>query len=102
MRLKIQPLSGRSVGEQPMEMVERKGLGHPDTICDILAENLSKELCRFYQKHFGLVLHHNVDKGLLFGGRSRPAFGGGEILGADGGVPGRPGHHVSSRYERPC
>lgn len=80
MQLKIQSLSGRTVGEQPMEMVERKGLGHPDTICDILAENLSRELCRFYQKHFGLVLHHNVDKGLLFGGRSRPAFGGGEIL----------------------
>lgn len=80
MNLKIQPLSGRPVDIQPVEMVERKGLGHPDTICDILAENLSKNLCRFYQEHFGLVLHHNVDKGLLFGGRSRPAFGGGEIL----------------------
>jgi S-adenosylmethionine synthetase len=80
MHLKIQPLSGRPVDTQPVEMVERKGLGHPDTICDILAENLSKHLCRFYQEHFGLVLHHNVDKGLLFGGRSRPAFGGGEVL----------------------
>lgn len=80
MGLKIQSLSGRPVGKQPVEMVERKGLGHPDTICDILAENLSKQLCSFYQEHFGLVLHHNVDKGLLFGGRSRPAFGGGEVL----------------------
>ncbi len=80
MHLKIQPLSERPVGTQPVEIVERKGLGHPDTICDILAENLSKQLCRFYQEQFGLVLHHNVDKGLLFGGISRPAFGGGEVL----------------------
>ena len=80
MHLKIEPLSGRPVSTQPVEMVERKGLGHPDTICDILAENLSKHLCRFYQEQFGLVLHHNVDKGLLFGGISRPAFGGGKVL----------------------
>ncbi|MFP3983327.1 MAG: methionine adenosyltransferase [Desulfurivibrionaceae bacterium] len=68
------------VGADPVQMVERKGLGHPDTICDTLAENLSRNLCRFYKDNFGLVLHHNVDKGLLFGGRSRPEFGGGEIL----------------------
>jgi len=31
-------------------------------------------------KHFGAVLHHNVDKGLLVGGRSEPTFGGGKII----------------------
>ena len=32
---------------QPVEIVERKGVGHPDTICDALAEELSRALCRF-------------------------------------------------------
>jgi len=64
----------------PVEIVERKGAGHPDTICDALAESLSLALCRYYRKHFGLILHHNVDKALLWGGRSETAFGGGRIV----------------------
>jgi S-adenosylmethionine synthetase len=64
----------------PVEMVERKGLGHPDSICDTLAEGLSRELCRTYLRQFGRILHYNVDKALLRGGRSKPAFGGGEVL----------------------
>ena len=32
------------VGQQPVEIVERKGLGHPDTICDLLVEFLSNRL----------------------------------------------------------
>jgi len=66
--------------EQAVEIVERKGIGHPDTICDALAEELSRNLCQFYLEHFGLVMHHNVDKALLWGGNSRPEFGGGEIV----------------------
>ncbi|MBK8998260.1 MAG: methionine adenosyltransferase [Myxococcales bacterium] len=62
------------------ELVERKGLGHPDTICDALAEELSHALCRFYLDRFGEILHHNVDKALLVGGAARPRFGGGELL----------------------
>jgi S-adenosylmethionine synthetase len=64
---------------QPVEMVERKGLGHPDTICDALAEEASRILCQTYLDKFGLVMHHNVDKALLWGGISRPRFGGGEV-----------------------
>lgn len=64
----------------PVEIVERKGLGHPDSICDSLAEAVSLALCRFYRKQYGLVLHHNVDKVLLRGGVARSAFGGGELL----------------------
>jgi S-adenosylmethionine synthetase len=37
-----------------VEVVERKGIGHPDTICDALAENLSQTLCREYQQRFGI------------------------------------------------
>jgi S-adenosylmethionine synthetase len=64
----------------PHEMVERKGLGHPDSLCDALAENLSIALSRFYLERFGVILHHNVDKALLLGGAARPAFGGGELV----------------------
>jgi S-adenosylmethionine synthetase len=62
-----------------VEIVERKGVGHPDTICDALAETLSRNLCREYQHRFGRVLHHNVDKALLSGGQAAPAFGGGSV-----------------------
>jgi S-adenosylmethionine synthetase len=65
--------------DAPVEMVERKGLGHPDTICDALAEQLSRSLCRHYRDRFGEILHHNVDKALLCAGSAAPAFGGGEI-----------------------
>lgn len=65
--------------ESPVEIVERKGIGHPDTICDALAEELSRALCQFYLKNFGFILHHNVDKVLLRGGSSSAAFNGGEI-----------------------
>ena len=64
---------------QPVEIVERKGLGHPDSICDALAENLSRNLCRHYLDRFGEILHHNVDKALLCGGSALPAFGGGHV-----------------------
>ncbi len=67
-------------GEPPVEIVEHKGVGHPDTLCDALAERLSVILSRYYLEHFGAVLHHNVDKALLWGGVSRPRFGGGDVL----------------------
>lgn len=72
--------SSTSFQDQPVEIVERKGIGHPDTICDALAEELSRSLCRFYLENFGLILHHNVDKVLLWGGSSQSAFGGGKVL----------------------
>ena len=80
MELHISPLEFPAVGVQPVEVVERKGIGHPDTICDALAEELSRALSRHYLEHFGTILHHNVDKGLLCGGSARAGFGGGEVL----------------------
>ena len=44
------------------EIIERKGIGHPDTICDNLAEELGKELIKEYKKQYGKVQHYNVDK----------------------------------------
>ena len=55
-----------------VEVVERKGSGHPDTICDALAEQLSRDLSAAYRARFGTILHHNVDKALLSAGRSGP------------------------------
>lgn len=70
----------RSPALSDVEIVERKGLGHPDTICDSIAEAVSVALSRHYLERFGAILHHNVDKVLLVGGASRPAFGGGEVV----------------------
>lgn len=62
------------------EHVERKGLGHPDTICDLIMEAASISLCRAYRQACGRVLHHNLDKGLLVAGQSNPRLGGGKII----------------------
>ena len=80
MELVIRTLDALAPAAQAIEVVERKGLGHPDTICDAVAEHFCVRLCRFYRERFGVILHHNVDKVLLCGGASRPAFGGGEVL----------------------
>ena len=64
----------------PFEVVERKGLGHPDTLADGISENISRTLCEFYLNEFGQILHHNVDKVLIVAGKSAPQFGGGKII----------------------
>ena len=80
MNLDITVLVSPPPGAAPHEIAERKGRGHPDSLCDALAENLSIGLSRFYLERFGAILHHNVDKALLLGGAARPAFGGGELV----------------------
>jgi S-adenosylmethionine synthetase len=68
------------IEEHPIELVERKGVGHPDTICDSILEAVCIDLCREYNSRFGHICHHNIDKGLLVAGRSLPKVGGGLIL----------------------
>lgn len=65
--------------ERQTEFVERKGIGHPDTICDGIAESISIDLSQVYYDRIGRVLHHNIDKGLLVAGQTSPAFGGGIV-----------------------
>jgi len=79
-KLVVTELGGPGADERGLEVVERKGIGHPDTICDALCEELSRALSRHYLAQAGRVLHHNVDKALLRGGVARPAFGGGQVL----------------------
>jgi len=62
-----------------VEMVERKGLGHPDTLADGIVEEISRTLCKEYVREFGRILHHNVDKGQICAGGSEPVFNGGKI-----------------------
>ena len=76
----IKELSRQSVEDQALEIVERKGVGHPDTICDSIMNRVSVELSKEYLKRYGRVLHHNVDKSLLAAGASLPQFDGGEVL----------------------
>ncbi len=73
--IRVQPIA-----EQSIELVERKGLGHPDTIADAVAEEVSRLLSKYYLEHYGHILHHNVDKVLVVGGQANPRFGGGEVL----------------------
>lgn len=61
----------------PIEFVERKGTGHPDTICDRLAEELACQLARDYLQYTGAVRHFNVDKAILAAGAVDIGFGGG-------------------------
>lgn len=66
--------------EEATEIVERKGLGHPDTICDAVMESVAVELAQAYLKTCGRVLHFNADKGLLVAGQVACRFGGGSVL----------------------
>lgn len=68
------------LGRQRIELVERKGTGHPDSLCDAVAEDVSLALCREYLKAFGRILHYNADKAMLVAGRSEPKIGGGKML----------------------
>ena len=66
--------------EQPLEICERKGLGHPDSICDAVMNQVSIELSAEYLRRFDTILHHNLDKGLLAAGETQVKFGGGEVI----------------------
>ncbi len=64
---------------QRIEIVERKGLGHPDYICDAIADQISIGLSKEYLKKAGTILHHNVDKSLLVAGETENRFKGGIV-----------------------
>lgn len=76
----IETFKGKAVTDHPVEIVERKGKGHPDFICDSVMDAISVALSQAYLKEFGAVLHHNIDKGLLAAGRVEKRFGGGRVV----------------------
>ena len=78
--IRVEATEGLAVEDQHVEIVERKGLGHPDSICDGVAEEVSRALARAYLERFGKPLHFNTDETQLVAGTAAPAFGGGEML----------------------
>ena len=78
--IEIEELGATPVTERKVEVVERKGLGHPDHICDSIMNQVSVELCSAYLERFGTIMHHNIDKGMLVAGEVKTKFGGGVIL----------------------
>jgi S-adenosylmethionine synthetase len=79
-RFSMSTVDADPVAEAHTEFVERKGIGHPDSLCDGVAEAVSRRLSQYYRDTFGRVLHHNTDKVHLGAGRAEPAFDGGSIV----------------------
>jgi len=75
----VDSLKQTPLEQQKLEIVERKGLGHPDYICDSIMDSISIRLSQEYLKKVGAIMHHNVDKSLLAAGEAETRFGGGII-----------------------
>jgi S-adenosylmethionine synthetase len=79
MSVVIEALQQTPVAARRIELVERKGIGHPDTICDALVEAIAIALNRMYRERTGTILHYNIDKALLAAGQCVKGFGWGEV-----------------------
>jgi S-adenosylmethionine synthetase len=78
-RLILEHMPHTPISRQQIELVERKGVGHPDSMCDAMMEAISVALSQAYIAATGHVLHHNIDKALLVAGQTSPALGGGTV-----------------------
>ncbi len=78
--ISVESIKQVATHKKEVELVERKGIGHPDSVCDGIAEAVSRSLSKYYLKEYGRILHHNTDQVELVGGQSAPAFGGGKVL----------------------
>lgn len=76
----VEKLIQKPIEQKEVEVVERKGIGHPDSISDGIAESVSRALCNEYIKRFGEIMHHNTDEVQITAGESAPEFSGGEII----------------------
>lgn len=77
--IKVEALDQCPIEQQFIELAERKGIGHPDSLADGIAESVSKSLIQAYLEECGAVLHHNTDQGEIVAGESIPSFGGGIV-----------------------
>ncbi len=75
----VEDLKQTPLERQRLEIVERKGLGHPDYMCDAVMDQISVRLSKEYLEKAGVILHHNVDKSLLVAGKAEPRFDGGIV-----------------------
>jgi S-adenosylmethionine synthetase len=70
----------KEIGNEPWEIVERKGLGHPDSLADGLAEAVSLDYSNYCLGKFGCIPHHNVDKLYIGAGLYKVSYGENHIL----------------------
>ena len=73
--ISVSAATGMFIEDRPVEIVERKGIGHPDSLCDGMAERISREYGRWCENNLGGVLHHNFDKVQLVAGEVDVGFG---------------------------
>jgi S-adenosylmethionine synthetase len=59
-----------------VETVERKGVGHPDSMADLLAETFCYRYARHCLEAFGFVPNHSADKTTLVGADATVRLGG--------------------------
>lgn len=50
-----------------LEIVERKGVGHPDTLADLIADEFVRQYTAYTVAEFGVALNLNVDKVIAVG-----------------------------------
>lgn len=79
-KIVVEKVSLTPVEEQKVEVVERKGAGHPDSLADGMADSISRALCREYSERLGDIMHHNTDQIEVVGGKAEVSFGNGEVL----------------------
>ena len=48
--LHVEQLTGETTASAEVEIIERKGKGHPDSLIDGACEAVSRSLCEHYQK----------------------------------------------------
>lgn len=75
----VEQVPGEHIENHQIEIVERKGIGHPDSLADGISEAVSRALSMKYIEEFGQVAHHNTDEVQIIGGQSKPRFNGGTV-----------------------
>jgi S-adenosylmethionine synthetase len=63
----------------PFETVEKKGVGHPDTLADAVAEETSDVIARYFLDTYGAIPRYNADMVAIVGGDVACELGKGEI-----------------------
>ena len=62
--------------QMPYDVAERKGIGHPDSLADLVADRFSKAYSTACLDAHGVILNHWVDKVTLVGAAARVSYGG--------------------------
>lgn len=75
MHVTVENRSVTPAHEAEFEVVERKGIGHPDSMADILAEEFSRRYSRYGLDALGVVPNHWVDKVALIGAAATVDYG---------------------------